>query len=150
MKNWKPHSKEEFNQNKLFKPGFIVPDIEMNSPSGSVVKLSEISAEKTLIIFYASWCPHCKDLLPQIYDLYKNQKEKKIEVLAVSIDTSKTDWLNFIKTNQLEWLNVSDLKGWEGKAVLDYNIYATPTLFLLDREKKLVKTIIEINELKDL
>lgn len=137
-------------QNKLFKPGFIVPDIEMNSPSGSVVKLSEISAEKTLIIFYASWCPHCKDLLPQIYDLYKNQKEKKIEVLAVSIDTSKTDWLNFIKTNQLEWLNVSDLKGWEGKAVLDYNIYATPTLFLLDREKKLVKTIIEINELKDL
>ena len=69
-----------------------------------MIKLSEIASEKTLIIFYASWCPHCQTLLPQIYDLYKKQKEKKFEVLAVSIDTSKTDWLNFIKTNKLGWL----------------------------------------------
>ena len=86
--------------------------------TGSMVKLSNITAEKTLIIFYASWCPHCKDMLPQIYELYKNQKEKKFEVLAVSIDTSKTDWLNFIKTNKLDWLNVSDLKGWKEKLCL--------------------------------
>ena len=136
-------------QNKLFKPGFIVPGIEMNSPSGTAVKLSEITAEKTLLIFYASWCPHCKDILPQIYDLYKNQKEKKLEVLAVSIDTSKTDWLNFIRTYKFDWLNVSDLKGWDGKSVLDYNIYATPTMFLIDGEKKLIKIITEIEELKN-
>lgn len=137
------------NQNKLFKPGFIVPDIEMNDSSGSIVKLSDIKTEKTLIIFYASWCPHCKEMLPQIYNLYKNQKEKKFEVLAISIDTSKTDWLNFIKTNKLDWLNVSDFKGWDGKSVLDYNIYATPTMFLIDREKKLIKIITEIEELKN-
>ncbi|MBS4036080.1 MAG: TlpA family protein disulfide reductase [Ignavibacterium sp.] len=137
-------------QNKLFKPGFIVPDIEFADSSGLMIKLSEITIEKTLLIFYASWCPHCTDMLPQIYNLYKNQKEKKFEVIAISIDTSKTDWLNFIRTNKLDWLNISDLKGWEGKAVLDYNIYATPTLFLLDREKKLIKPIIDLNELKAL
>jgi len=136
------------NQNKLFKPGFIVPDIELNDSAGSKVKLTNINTEKTLIVFYASWCPHCKDLLPEIYQLYKNQKDKQFEVLAVSIDTSKTDWLNFIRTNKLEWLNVSDLKGWDGKAVLDYNIYATPTMFLVDRERKLIKVITEIEELK--
>ena len=134
-------------QNKLFKTGFVVPDIEMNSPSGSVVRLSEITAEKTLIIFYASWCPHCKDMLPKIYNLYKDQKEKKFEVLAVSIDTSQTEWLNFIKINKLDWLNVSDLKGWEGKAATDYFIYATPTMFLLDKEKKLIKLNIELKDL---
>ena len=137
------------NQNKLFKPGFIVPDIEMNDSSGSIVKLSDIKTENTLIIFYASWCPHCKDMLPRIYELYKNQKDKKFEVLAVSIDTLKTDWLNFVRTNKLEWLNVSDLKGWDGKAATDYFLYATPTLFLIDREKKLIKIITEIEELKN-
>lgn len=137
-------------QNKLFKMGFIVPDIEMNDDAGSMVKLSNITAENTLIIFYASWCPHCKDMLPQIYNLYKNQKEKKFEVIAVSLDTSQTDWLNFIKANKLDWLNVSDLKGWEGKAALDYFIYATPTTFLLGKEKKLIKVNIELNELKTL
>jgi thiol-disulfide isomerase/thioredoxin len=134
-------------QNKLFKTGFVVPDIEMNSPSGSVVRLSEITAEKTLMIFYTSWCPHCKDMLPKIYNLYKDQKEKKFEVLAVSIDTSQTEWLNFIKINKLDWLNVSDLKGWEGKAATDYFIYATPTMFLLDKEKKLIKLNIELKDL---
>ncbi len=136
-------------QNKLFKPGFEVPDIEMNDAAGSIVKLSTITAEKTLIIFYASWCPHCQDMLPQIYELYKDQKEKKFEVLAVSIDTSKTDWLNFIKTNKLDWLNFSDLKGWKGKSAVDYFIYATPTMFLADKENKLIKIITGIEELKN-
>jgi peroxiredoxin len=135
-------------QNKLFKPGFTVPDIEMTDQIGSMVKLNNINTEKTLIIFYASWCPHCKNLLPQIYQLYKNQKFKQLEVLAVSIDSSKTDWLNFITTHKMDWINVSDFKGWEGKATIDYCIYATPTMFLIDREKKLIKIITEIEELK--
>lgn len=135
-------------QNKIFKPGFIVPEIVMNTPSGSVVKLNEISAEKTLIIFYASWCPHCKDMLPQIYNLYKDQKEKKFEVLAVSIDTSQTEWLNFIKTNKLDWLNISDLKGWGGKSAVDYFIYATPTMFLIDRNRKIIAKPTTAEELK--
>jgi thiol-disulfide isomerase/thioredoxin len=136
-------------QNKLFKPGLIVPDIEMHDQAGSIVKLSNIAAEKTLIIFYASWCPHCKDMLPQISELYKNQEEKSFEVIAVSIDTSKTDWLKFITEHKLQWLNVTDLKGWDGKAVLDYNIYATPTMFLVDKGNKLIKTIKGIEELKN-
>ncbi|MDP2365424.1 MAG: TlpA disulfide reductase family protein, partial [Ignavibacteria bacterium] len=101
------------------------------------------------IIFYASWCPHCQTLLPQIYDYYKNQKEKKFEVLAISIDSSRTDWLNFVKTNNLNWINVSDLKGWAGQAVLDYYIYATPTMFLVDKNLKLIGIPKTLEELKN-
>lgn len=137
------------NQNKLFKPGFIVPDIAINDSSGSIIKLSEISAEKTLVVFYASWCPHCKDMLPQIYELYKNQKDKQFEVLAVSIDTSKADWMSFIKTNKLDWMNASDLKCWDGKTAKDYFIYATPTMLLLDKEKKFIKIVIDLKDLKN-
>ena len=139
----------KIQQNKLFKSGFIVPDIEMNDLTDSAVKLSEITAEKTLIIFYASWCPHCKTLLPQIYDHYKNQKEKRFEVVAVSIDTIKTDWQNFVNSNKMEWINVSDLKGWDGNVALDYNIYATPTMFLVDKDKRLIRIINELKELKE-
>ena len=56
-------------------------------------------------------------------------------MLAISIDTSKSDWQNFIKNEGLdEWMNVCDLKGWEGKAAVDYFIYATPTMFLVDKD----------------
>ena len=112
-----------------------------------MIDLNTIKSEKILIIFYASWCPHCQTLLPQIYELYKIQKEKTIEVFAVSIDTSKTDWLNFVRTYNLNWLNVSDLKGWGGKAIFDYYVYATPTMFLIDEQLKLIAKPSSVEEL---
>ncbi len=136
-------------QSKNFKVGTIVPNIIVPDSSDSMIELNIINSEKTLIIFYASWCPPCQSLLPQIYELYKNQKEKKFEVLAVSIDTSRIDWLKFVKANKLNWLNVSDLKGWEGQAVLDYYIYATPTMFLVDKNMKLIGMPKNIEEVKN-
>ena len=76
-------------QARNFKIGNIVPNIILPDSSGNLIDLNKINSEKTLIIFYASWCPHCQTLLPEVYEFYKNQKEKKIEVLAVSIDSSK-------------------------------------------------------------
>ena len=130
-----------------FKAGNVVPDIVLPDSSGLSVELGKINAEQTLIIFYASWCPHCQKLLPEIYDLYKHEERKDFEVLAVSIDTSRSDWLNYIKANKFDWLNVSDLKGWNGQVTLNYFIYATPTMILVDEQKKLIsipKTIEEI------
>jgi peroxiredoxin len=126
------------DQSKYFKIGSKVPNIILPDSAGKLQDLSKINADNTLIIFYASWCPHCQSMLPQIYEYYRSRKEKKFEVFAVSIDTMKNDWLKFIRNNNLIWLNVIDLAGWKGKAVLDYYIYATPTMVLIDREKKII------------
>ena len=81
---------------------------------GMKLDLSKIECEKTLLVFYASWCPHCQELLPQINELTKDQNNKEFQVVAISLDTSKTDWLNFISNNKLNnLLNVSDHKGLE-------------------------------------
>ena len=140
---------KRIEQAKKFKVGIIVPNIEIPNLSGSIVELNKIKSEKILLIFYASWCPHCQTLLPQVYEFYKNQKEKKLEVVAISIDTSKADRLNFVKTHGLnEWLNACDLKGWDGKAAVDYFIYATPTMFLVDKDRKLIGMPKTVEELK--
>ena len=135
-------------QSKYFKIDSAVPNIIIPDSTGSLIELSKIKSEKTLIIFYASWCTHCQTLLPELYETYKNQKEKKFEVLAVSIDTSRTDWLNFVRNNKLNWLNVFDLRGWSGQAVLDYYIYATPTMFLIDKNIKLIGMPKNVEELR--
>ena len=137
------------DQAKNFKVGSLVPNIILPDLTGSMIDLDKINAEKTLILFYASWCPHCQKLIPPLYDLYKAQKGKKFEVIAVSIDTSRSDWLNFVQKNNLDWLNVSDLKGWNGQAALDYDIYATPTMFLVDSGKKVIVLPDKIEEIKN-
>lgn len=136
-------------QSKNFKVGNTLPNIILPDTSGSEITLNTINADQILIVFYASWCSHCQTLLPEVYELYKNQKEKNVEVLAVSIDTSRTDWFQFIQTNNLNWLNVSDLKGWNGKAASDYYLYATPTLFLIDQNRKLILNQPSIKELNN-
>lgn len=135
-------------QARNFKVGNVVPNIILPDSTGSLIDLNKINAEKTLLIFYTSWCPHCQKLLPEIYNLYKDKKGGKVEVIAVSMDTTRTDWLNFIKMNNLNWINVSDLNGWDSQSARDYYIYATPTMFLVDQERKIIsfpKSAEEIN-----
>jgi thiol-disulfide isomerase/thioredoxin len=140
--------KRRIEQAKNFRIGNVVPNIDLSDSTGNKVALNKIIVGKTLIVFYASWCPHCKELLPKLNELYKNQKEKKFEVLAISLDTKKEDWTSFVKVNCPDLLNVSDLKGWDGKAANDYFIYATPTMFLVDKEKKIIGKPMTIDELQ--
>ena len=86
--------------------------------------------------------------MPKLKTWYDKQKEKKLEVIAVSLDTSRNDWASFVKKEKLNWINVSELKGYLGKAEDEYNVYATPTMYLLDREKKIIAKPITWRELE--
>jgi peroxiredoxin len=128
--------------------GKISPDLEVPDNKGKLVKLSGISSEYTLVVFWSTQCPHCTAMMPRLRELYEQQKPRRFEVLAVSIDTSRTEWNAFIKEQKLNWINVSDLKGFAGKSADDFNIYATPTIFLLDREKKILSKPISLREME--
>lgn len=136
------------NQSKLLAAGTTAPNIILLDENGDELNLATIEAERILLIFYASWCPHCKDLLPEIHKLYK--EKSNFEVVAISLDEKKEDWISFISENNLDWINVSDLKSWGSKAVQDYFIYATPTMFLLTSSRKIIGNPITINELHSL
>lgn len=136
-------------QSKNLQIGDKVPNIILPEINGNEIDLSKIESKEVLLVFYASWCPHCQDLLPKIMELASKIDKDKLQVLAISLDTSKTDWLNFIQNNKLgNLLNVSDLKGWNGKSANDYFIYATPTMFLINSEKKIISKPLTFDELK--
>lgn len=128
--------------------GKIAPDLIVPDVKGKPVRLSEISSEYTLVLFYATTCGHCVTMVPRLKELYESQQPRRFEVMAVSIDTSRADWTAFIKEQKLKWINVSDLKGFNGKSADDFNIYATPSMFFLDREKKILSKPISLMELE--
>ncbi|MCX6169966.1 MAG: thioredoxin-like domain-containing protein [Ignavibacteriales bacterium] len=138
------------DQNKKLYVNAMAPNIILPDVDGKNVDLEKTTSDKLLIVYYASWCPHCKDLIPELNKFYNAQREKKFEVIAISLDEKKDDWLGFIKSNNLKWINVSDLKGWNSKAASDYYVYATPTMFLLDGARKILGKPLSIDELKQL
>ncbi len=123
--------------------GSVVP------ASGSQMKLSNISAEYTLVLFWASWCPHCPSLLSAVKDIYDEYRDKGLEVLAISIDKERTAWQNAITKGQYRWINYSELNGWDGKAAKEYGVWSTPRMYLLDREKRIIAKPVTVEELKE-
>jgi peroxiredoxin len=128
--------------------GKTAPEIEAADSKEKPFRLSVLKSEYTLLVFWSTQCQHCTDMMPKLKAFYEQQKPKKYEVVAVSVDTSRSSWTGFIKTEKLNWMNVSDLKGFAGKVADDFNIYATPTMFLLDRDKKILAKPISMRELE--
>lgn len=133
------------NQSKLLTIGSKTSNIILPDNNDEEFNLEKLTAEKALLIFYASWCPHCQDLLPEIHSLYKQRND--FEVVAISLDEKKADWISFITDNKLDWINVTDLKGWDSKVAQEYYIYATPTMFLIDGKMKIIGKPITLNDL---
>ncbi len=75
------------------------------------MKLSNISAEYTLVLFWASWCRHCESLLSVLKEIYEYH-DKGLEIVTISIDKDRKEWQNTISNEQYRWINYSE---WEAR-----------------------------------
>ena len=100
--------------------------------------LSAIRSEYTLLLFWASWCPHCMNMLPELKKIYDENKSKGLEILAISLDEDILQWSKVIADGNYNWLNYSEFRKWESPTARAYNVHATPVMFLLDKDKKII------------
>lgn len=136
---------KRIDQLKLLTIGTEAPNFILTDNEGNVIDLSKIKAEKILLVFYSTQCPHCQILLPKLSTLKKERKNLKI--IAVSLDYNKNEWIEFLDENKIDLININDSKGWEGEFAKRFYIYATPTMFLIDSEKKIIGKPITFLEL---
>jgi thiol-disulfide isomerase/thioredoxin len=99
-------------------------------------KLSDIKSKYSIVVFGASWCPKCKEELPEIAKLYNKWKLKGVEVVFIALEESKNTFINFAKA--FPFPCYSDNKKWESKIVKDYYVFSTPTIFLLDNKREII------------
>jgi len=129
--------------------GSKAPPLTINDLNGKKVALYDLQSEYSLVLFYASWCPHCSEMMPQLKTLYDKTDRSKIEIIAISIDSEKKSWQDFIEKGKYTWINSCDLKIWDGKAAADFYVYATPTMLLLDKNKNILAKPTSFEELKE-
>lgn len=121
-----------------FTIGGTAPDFEQADPDGKSVKLSDFKGKYLLIDFWASWCGPCRMENPNVVKMYNKYKDLGFEILGVSLDNNKDRWIGAIEQDNLEWVHVSDLKGWKNEVAKMYNITAIPHTILLDKEGKII------------
>ena len=130
--------------------GNTAPDFTARDLQGKRIHLSKIKSEKTLLVFWASWCPHCTASLPKLKKFYDPKHPEKLQIIAISVDDNKQDVEQAIKKEAYPWINIAELKGWDGPIADEYGVSATPTFFLLDKDKKIIAKPRSISEVEKL
>ena len=120
------------------KVGQEAPDFVIRDRTGKSHRLSEMKNPYILVLFWASTCEHCQEMLPELHDWYTGERTMDLEILAISIDTAVSHFEIFTDMLEPEWITSHDPLGWHGKVPSAYHIYATPALFLLDRERTIL------------
>lgn len=123
--------------NKNTEIGAVFPALKFENPTNTVAKsISEVKADKKIVIFWSSTCSHCNAELPKILEKYNSLKALNIEVIGLSLDNEKMAYESKVK--DLPWINDSELRGWQSTYVDQYNVHATPTYFVLDSNDKII------------
>jgi len=125
-----PEKKEENKESPGV--GDFAPDFQAPNPNGELVSLYNTKEKFTLIDFWASWCKPCRDQSPELVELYNTYQSKGVTIMSVSLDRNNERWLRAIKSDNLNWTHVSNLKHWQDPIAAEYNVRSIPELFLID------------------
>ncbi|HLV51514.1 MAG TPA: TlpA disulfide reductase family protein [Flavobacterium sp.] len=118
--------------------GQKAPDFSANTPEGTTESLYNNLGKVTIIDFWASWCGPCRRENPNVVALYNKYKDNGLKIIGVSLDKENEKWVQAIADDQLDWLQISNLKFWDDPIAKDYFVESIPATFILDENGTIV------------
>jgi len=127
-------------------------DLEMLDTLGKPASLYNVQADYIVVIFWDPNCGHCKEEVPRLDSIYEaSWKQHGVKIYAVLSADSKEDvktvWKQYIREHNIgDWINVYQTKEMEDAEAASqkpsyrqlYDVTMTPTLFLLDKDKRII------------
>jgi hypothetical protein len=137
-------------------------ELPMVDTLGKNFSLSALQAPFTVICFWDPTCGHCKEEVPRVDSIFQAKWRKEgVKLVGVMTDGGKQNWLNYIRENKLGgWIHVYQTEetkdkiykaGQPGYRQL-YDVYQTPMIYLLDKDKNIVAkklTYLQVDDFMD-
>ena len=118
-------------ENGANSPEIVLPDI-----NGNNIALTSFRGKVVLLQFWAAEDPNSRAINSLLVDAYKKYKNKGFEIYQVNVGKNRSEWIDVIDSDKLEWTNVGDLEG-SINAIHAYNIQSIPANYLLDQEGRI-------------
>ena len=86
------------------------------------VALQKEHHKRAGLMFWSSWCTHCKDAAPDILAFDQKYKSQKIQLVGYSIDEAAQLWEKALDERQFTFTNILGGKGWNSPVAKQYKV----------------------------
>lgn len=130
------------SQGSAIEIGANAPDFSLSDINGKTVSLSEFGGKVVILDFFASWCPPCRQEIPDFIELEKSYGDKGFAMVGVAL-VNAGEAREFAGKMGINYPVLVD----DGKASGIYGpIRSIPTTFIIDKSGKIVKMYIGYRE----
>ncbi|HSG67565.1 MAG TPA: thioredoxin-like domain-containing protein, partial [Bacteroidales bacterium] len=126
----------------------FAPALIMADTNGSFISLHQQEAEYIIVLFWTTTCGECKREVNKLKAFYE-ETELDLKVFAVNTDTVFSDWKKYIRDKNLDWVHVNGNISLSGDYHETYDIFSTPVIFVLDRNKKIIAKRLSAERIPD-
>jgi peroxiredoxin len=126
-----PTAQNTKNVQEGIKPGTKAIDFTLTSLDGKKVSLSDFRGKNVYLNFFATWCPPCKRELPDMEKLYKEYKDKGLELLVVDLGEKQSTVKSFMESNNYSFNVLLDT---DNEVAQTYNISSIPVSYFIDKD----------------
>ena len=99
---------------------------------GKAFSLDQLKGKSVLIHYWATWCEPCKAEFDELKELHAKYAKEGFEIVSVSLDESKADVADYLKSERLPWLHLYAEGGLESSPLASQlGVIALPTMILI-------------------
>lgn len=119
---------------KPIKVGELVLPVSLPDLQGDLQTLPQDKVY--LLNFWATWCPPCRKEVPSMVKLYDAFKDRGFEIVAISVDKSKSDVEKFVAEQKMNFKVLWDK---DSSVAQQYGVFRYPETFIVDAHGKVLQ-----------
>ncbi len=114
------------------------PDFTLSDINGGKVTLADFRGKVVVVEFWATWCPPCRESVPEMKSLYEKFKGKDFELLGISLDqggSALSDVTSFAREQGIGYPVLMD----DDKTSAAFGVTNIPAVFVVDKQGKIAR-----------
>ncbi|MFT5759277.1 MAG: cytochrome c biogenesis protein CcmG/thiol:disulfide interchange protein DsbE [Alteromonadaceae bacterium] len=113
----------------------IAPDWQLNTQDGAAISLSQYQGKPIILHFWATWCPYCKKLQPELVRLQKKYQTTGVKIVSISFNEDE----GAMPQDEIHSRGYDFITAVNGDSIAKlYGVKGTPTTFFINRSGEII------------